>query len=245
MNKKHTRNLFAFALISFLSLSAMEEGESRPSVKRKNSTISNENLALFETLMPKDMKKEVADRIYDQIDPYFISNLLCERITPKLLVQHSKMPYISCKQTDKATIFCHNHPYCHVSRTIPISGREHIHSNNYSLSKRTYHSWKTIQKSSVHHRLALPRFMLKAINNNLISIHWDHSVYEWSSEPIEQRKKDCAHHLSYEEVLLLQFMQHTHDPLDNKAKQIVRKNLPRHLRSIQRAKKQKATEATT
>jgi len=45
MNKKHTRNLFAFALISFLSLSAMEEGESRTSVKRNepdNSLTENE-----------------------------------------------------------------------------------------------------------------------------------------------------------------------------------------------------------
>ncbi len=210
MNKKHTRNLFAFGLISFLWMSAMEgdgqeNEQKRVRVKRKkvdvstaedtyplwlykkasqstdSDTLSNGSLAFLQEYMPKDIKQTIANTLYEDLNPYFISKLLCKKPKPHRLVTHSHPPYVTYKETNEVTISCDHSPQCRSSRNFSSAGREYIHTNGHHLSQRTYHPWKFIQRSSKHNRLTPPRFMLKTTNNNLISVHSNNSVYEWPS----------------------------------------------------------------
>ncbi len=225
---------------------------------KKNGNLSNASLAFLLECMPIDKRQLIAEEVYvDQIDPIFISKLLCIRDTkqPKKIWTHRTPPHIEYGN-NSAFLKCDNPCVCPSKDEFHISGPSDIYEEEkHHLRAPLYHAWRYVQKRSRENKLPLPTLLLKETNGDLVTVH-DKEVHRWPvGQEFEQNKELFVKELNLQEVLLLKHMQITQDRLDIEKEKLhssARENIeqlkkqaesiPRTLRAIKRAHEKEEAE---
>ncbi len=220
--------------------------------------LSDASLAFLLEFGIPDMKQIVAEEVYaEQIDPFFIAKLLCDRNTkPKRIWTHLTPPHIEYGN-NSAFLKCDNPRECSAKHKFHISHPSDIHVEEKNrLRKHLYHAWDYVKTASKKNKLTAPTLVIRETNGDLVTAHENNEVHRWSiGKQFDQNKEMFALKFNLQEVLLLKHMQKTQDPIDidkeklgNQASkdtidqlQTKIKGIPRKLRLIRREKqKEKA-----